>query len=244
MPTRPPTPSCATTGQGHGAARGPGLHHRRRHPGDARWASCRLRERLCATQTAAPPAPGAVDRQFDCASAAISSPPTRRYTLATVAQRARRPGQQARHRQRAGHQARVVHAPADPTTTSTTCRTRSASTSIATSSVDRQAARLSGEEARPRSRSTLRHPAARNHQLLVRVVLVEMDRGHDPRFHELELAVSARGHLRRRLNGTTWSAFQNDQTLIRAIAEHDFPDASSDASIAIDQFVRWAPAIS
>jgi len=44
-------------------------------------------------------------------------------------------------------------------------------------------------------------------------------------------------------NGATISLVQNDQTLIRAIAEHDFQMRHS-ASIAVNQFVLWAPAIS
>jgi hypothetical protein len=38
------------------------------------------------------------------------------------------------------------------------------------------------------------------------------------------------------------SAFQNDQTLIRAITEHDH-QVRHDAAVAVIQFVRWAPAI-
>jgi hypothetical protein len=58
----------------------------------------------------------------------------------------------------------------------------------------------------------------------------------------LELAVSREGTYVDG-SGNTISAFQNDQTLIRAIAEHDF-QMRHDASVAVNQFVRWAPAIS
>ena len=43
--------------------------------------------------------------------------------------------------------------------------------------------------------------------------------------------------------GATISAFQYDQTIIRAIAEHDF-QVRHRAAVAVCQFVRWAPAIS
>jgi HK97 family phage major capsid protein len=59
---------------------------------------------------------------------------------------------------------------------------------------------------------------------------------------QLELAVSREGTYTDS-NGNNVSAFQNDQTLIRAIAEHDFQMRHNEA-IAIAQFVRWAPAIS
>lgn len=58
----------------------------------------------------------------------------------------------------------------------------------------------------------------------------------------LELAVSREGTYVDS-GGNTVSAFQSDQTIIRAIAEHDF-QMRHDASVAVDQFVRWAPAIS
>lgn len=58
----------------------------------------------------------------------------------------------------------------------------------------------------------------------------------------LELAVSRDGTYVD-ATGATVSAFQNDQTLIRAIAEHDF-QMRHDQAIAVIQFVRWAPAIS
>ena len=59
---------------------------------------------------------------------------------------------------------------------------------------------------------------------------------------QLELAVSREGSYID-ASGNTVSAFQNDQTLIRAIAEHDF-QMRHDAAVAVAQFVRWAPAIS
>lgn len=59
---------------------------------------------------------------------------------------------------------------------------------------------------------------------------------------QMELAVSREGTYVDG-NGNTISAFQNDQTLIRAIEEHDF-QLRHDASVAVLQFVRWAPAIS
>ena len=58
----------------------------------------------------------------------------------------------------------------------------------------------------------------------------------------LELAVSRDGTYVD-ASGSTQSAFSNDQTLIRASAEHDF-QLRHDAAVAVAQFVRWAPAIS
>jgi len=58
----------------------------------------------------------------------------------------------------------------------------------------------------------------------------------------LELAVSRDGTYVD-ANGATVSAFQSDQTLIRAVAEHDFQMRHL-SGVAVDQFVRWAPAIS
>lgn len=58
---------------------------------------------------------------------------------------------------------------------------------------------------------------------------------------QMELAVSREGSYIDG-NGNTISAFQNDQTLIRAIEEHDF-QIRHDASVAILQAVRWAPSI-
>jgi hypothetical protein len=57
----------------------------------------------------------------------------------------------------------------------------------------------------------------------------------------LELAVSREGTYVD-ADGNAMSAFQNDQTLIRAITEHDH-QVRHDAAVAVIQFVRWAPAI-
>jgi HK97 family phage major capsid protein len=59
---------------------------------------------------------------------------------------------------------------------------------------------------------------------------------------QLELAVSREGTYYD-TTGTLQSAFQKDQTLIRAIAEHDFQMRHL-PSIAVDQGVLWAPALS
>lgn len=56
----------------------------------------------------------------------------------------------------------------------------------------------------------------------------------------LELAVSREGTYVDG-GGNTVSAFQQDQTLIRAITEHDH-QMRHDAAVAVIQFVRWAPA--
>ncbi|HZP88647.1 MAG TPA: phage major capsid protein [Burkholderiales bacterium] len=74
------------------------------------------------------------------------------------------------------------------------------------------------------------------------VFLVEMDEAILLDSMTLELAVSREGTY---IDGTgaTVSAFQNDETLIRAIAEHDF-QMRHDQSVAVIQGVRWAPAIS
>jgi HK97 family phage major capsid protein len=74
------------------------------------------------------------------------------------------------------------------------------------------------------------------------VMLAEMDESMILDSMSLELAVSREGTYVD-ANSVTWSAFQQDQTLIRAIAEHDF-QIRHDASVAVDQFVLWAPAIS
>jgi len=74
------------------------------------------------------------------------------------------------------------------------------------------------------------------------VFLVEMDEAMILDSMSLELAVSREG-MYVDTSSVTWSAFQNDQTIIRAIAEHDF-QIRHDAAVACDQFVRWAPAIS
>lgn len=74
------------------------------------------------------------------------------------------------------------------------------------------------------------------------VFLVEMQEDMILDSMQLELAVSREGTYVD-ANGNTQSAFQNDQTLIRAIAEHDH-QLRHDAAVAVIQFVRWAPAIS
>lgn len=74
------------------------------------------------------------------------------------------------------------------------------------------------------------------------VILAEMTETMILDSMSLELAVSREG-MYVDSGGATISAFQNDQTLIRAIAEHDF-QIRHDAAVAIAQFVRWAPAIS
>ena len=58
----------------------------------------------------------------------------------------------------------------------------------------------------------------------------------------LELFVSREGSYTDG-SGTQVNVVQQDQTLIRAIAEHDFQMRHS-AAVSIIQFVRWAPAIS
>lgn len=59
---------------------------------------------------------------------------------------------------------------------------------------------------------------------------------------QLELSVSREGSYVDS-SGATVSAFQSDQTIIRAIAEHDH-QLRHDAAVAVIQGVRWAPAIS
>lgn len=74
------------------------------------------------------------------------------------------------------------------------------------------------------------------------VFLAEMDETLLLDSMQLELAVSREGTYVDG-SGATISAFQSDQTLIRAIAEHDF-QMRHDQSVAVIQGVRWAPAIS
>ncbi len=74
------------------------------------------------------------------------------------------------------------------------------------------------------------------------VILAEMDEAMLLDSMSLELAVSREG-MYVDANSNTISAFQNDQTIVRAIAEHDF-QIRHDASVAVAQFVRWAPSIS
>lgn len=74
------------------------------------------------------------------------------------------------------------------------------------------------------------------------VFLVEMDEDLLLDSMQMELAVSREGSYVD-AGGSTISAFQNDQTIIRAIAEHDH-QMRHDAAVAVIQFTRWAPAIS
>ncbi|ANM12055.1 phage major capsid protein [Rhizobium sp. N324] len=74
------------------------------------------------------------------------------------------------------------------------------------------------------------------------VFLVEMTEDIILDSMQLELAVFREGSYVDE-NGATISAVQNDQTIIRAIAEHDH-QMRHDAAVAVIQFVRWAPAIS
>lgn len=74
------------------------------------------------------------------------------------------------------------------------------------------------------------------------VFLVEMDEAIILDSMSLELMVSREGSYVD-ANSNTVSALQNDQTLIRAIAEHDF-QMRHDQSVAVIQAVAWAPAIS
>lgn len=81
-----------------------------------------------------------------------------------------------------------------------------------------------------------------SHSDLSFVFLSEMDETIVLDSMQLELAVSREG-MYVDGGGTTVSAFQSDQTLIRAIAEHDF-QMRHDQAVAVIQAVRWAPAIS
>ena len=74
------------------------------------------------------------------------------------------------------------------------------------------------------------------------IFLAEMDEAMILDSMSLELAVSREGTYVD-AGGTTRSAFQSDQTIIRAIAEHDF-QMRHDPAIAVIQRVLWAPAIS
>lgn len=74
------------------------------------------------------------------------------------------------------------------------------------------------------------------------IFLVEMTEDIVLDSMQLELAVSREGTYVDE-TGATVSAFQADQTIIRAIAEHDH-QMRHDQAIAVIQGVRWAPAIS
>jgi HK97 family phage major capsid protein len=74
------------------------------------------------------------------------------------------------------------------------------------------------------------------------IFLAEMDEAMILDSMSLELFVSREGSYVDS-GGSTVSAVQSDQTIIRAIAEHDF-QLRHLQSVAIDQGVLWAPAIS
>jgi HK97 family phage major capsid protein len=74
------------------------------------------------------------------------------------------------------------------------------------------------------------------------IFLVEMDDAMILDSMTLELAISREGTYYDS-TGTLQSAFQKDQTIVRAIAEHDFQMRHL-PSIAVDQGVIWAPALS
>jgi len=74
------------------------------------------------------------------------------------------------------------------------------------------------------------------------IFLAEMDEVVILDSMQLELAVSREGTYVDG-GGNTVSAFQSDQTIIRAIAEHDFI-MRHDQSVAIIQGVTWSPDIS
>lgn len=74
------------------------------------------------------------------------------------------------------------------------------------------------------------------------VFLVEMSEDMIFDSMQMELAVSREGTYVDE-NGATVSAFQQDQTIIRAISEHDH-QIRHDASVAVIQSVRWSPATS
>ncbi|MGV2188768.1 phage major capsid protein [Agrobacterium vitis] len=75
------------------------------------------------------------------------------------------------------------------------------------------------------------------------VMLVEMTEDIVLDSMQLELAVFREGSYVDPVTGATISAMTNDQTVIRAIAEHDH-QMRHDAAVAVIQGVRWAPAIS
>lgn len=73
------------------------------------------------------------------------------------------------------------------------------------------------------------------------IILAEMNETMILDSMSLELAVSREGTYTDG-GGNTVSAFQYDQTLIRAIAEHDF-QLRHDSGCAVLQFVRWSPTV-
>lgn len=83
--------------------------------------------------------------------------------------------------------------------------------------------------------------AAATNKDLSFIMLVEMTEDILLDSMQLELAVSREGTYIDE-NGATISAFAQDQTIIRAISEHDH-QVRHDQAIAIIQGVRWAPAL-
>jgi HK97 family phage major capsid protein len=73
------------------------------------------------------------------------------------------------------------------------------------------------------------------------IILAEMTEAMILDSMSMELAVSREGSYTD-AGGNTVSAFQYDQTLIRAITEHDF-QLRHDSACSVLQFVRWAPAV-
>jgi HK97 family phage major capsid protein len=73
------------------------------------------------------------------------------------------------------------------------------------------------------------------------IILAEMSEAMILDSMSLELAVSREGTYTD-ANGNMVSSFQYDQTLIRAITEHDF-QLRHDSGCAVLQFVRWAPTV-
>lgn len=74
------------------------------------------------------------------------------------------------------------------------------------------------------------------------VMLVEMSEDIILDSMQMELSVFREGSYID-ATGATVSAMQNDQTVLRAIAEHDH-QMRHDAAVAVLQFCRWAPSIS
>ncbi|WP_316184712.1 phage major capsid protein [Bradyrhizobium sp. SZCCHNRI1003] len=80
-----------------------------------------------------------------------------------------------------------------------------------------------------------------NHSDCSLLILTEMDEAIIFDAMQLEISISREGSYVDE-TGTLVSAFARDETLLRAIAEHDFHLRHNQA-VAISQFVRWAPAI-
>ncbi len=83
--------------------------------------------------------------------------------------------------------------------------------------------------------------AANSNKDLSFIFLVEMSEDMILDSMQLELAVSRDGSYVDS-TGATVSAFQNDQTVIRAIAEHDH-QVRHERAVAVIQGVRWAPTL-